>query len=306
MRIQPLWRLSLFACLLALASLPVLPTRTGAETILNDSAVLKPFEHHVWNEVLNRFVDNDSQVQWLYLRASPERLNQYLSQLQRVSPDSHPTFFPTWQHRLAYWINAHNALMLRIGLNHYPPAQLTAGNGPEQATGKTDWLLLPDWLKEPRYTLGNEPYSIFKLQEKLLKEFYFAPEAYLALTTLTVGSPPLRKPGYSAKTLETDLKQQAERFLQSANAVAVDGGCQQLRLSAHIMRFAPGIVQYLQAEKYRQQPQVQQWLRPYLPAAQQQVLLTQPGCLTRQAVGLPMNWQWIPVWMPVETTLPDG
>ena len=46
------------------------------------------------------------------LAADHEPLDRFVKAMARTSPDSHPDLFPTEDDRLAYWMNAYNALML--------------------------------------------------------------------------------------------------------------------------------------------------------------------------------------------------
>ena len=45
---------------------------------------------------------------------SPYNINEYLDFIKNVSPQSHPKLFPTQSDKLAYWINAYNALVIKL------------------------------------------------------------------------------------------------------------------------------------------------------------------------------------------------
>src|SRR5207249_1926563 len=64
-------------------------------------------------------------VDYAKLQLDQELLDEYLAELARVSPDSHPHLFPTEDDRLAYWINAHNACALRGVIRWNRPADFT-------------------------------------------------------------------------------------------------------------------------------------------------------------------------------------
>ncbi|MEM0952034.1 MAG: DUF547 domain-containing protein [Cyanobacteria bacterium P01_H01_bin.74] len=74
----------------------------------------------MWAGLLKRSTTSNGKVFWRELKLSPERLNQYLDQLAWVSPQQTPTYFKKPLQKKLYWINAHNALMLRLVLDHYP------------------------------------------------------------------------------------------------------------------------------------------------------------------------------------------
>ena len=103
-----------FVCLLLVVFVFLLALPAHAGQVLNDSFVAKPLSHHLWQEVLSQHVTTEGEVDFTGLRAHPRRLNQYLDQLARFSPDSHPDYFPSYHAKLAYWLNAHNAIALRL------------------------------------------------------------------------------------------------------------------------------------------------------------------------------------------------
>src|SRR4051794_1671515 len=67
------------------------------------------FPHERFGLVLDKVVSPDGLVDYAKLQLDQELLDEYMAELARVSPDSHPHLFPTEEDKLAYWINAHNA-----------------------------------------------------------------------------------------------------------------------------------------------------------------------------------------------------
>ena len=65
-----------------------------------------------FDALLKRYVEENGTVRYGALRMDLAPLSRFVDQIGAVSPDSHPALFPTRAHRLAYWINAYNALVL--------------------------------------------------------------------------------------------------------------------------------------------------------------------------------------------------
>ena len=173
-------------CLLLVVFVFLLALPAHAGQVLNDSFVAKPLSHHLWQEVLSQHVTTEGEVDFTGLRAHPRRLNQYLDQLARFSPDSHPDYFPSYHAKLAYWLNAHNAIALRLILNAYPVASLDQ---------------IPGLYQNPRYYLGGKSYSLWAIRDRLAREFFLRPQAFFALSVMSESSPRLSSQAYSVEKL---------------------------------------------------------------------------------------------------------
>lgn len=234
--------------LLGLAVLTLLTGAALAGKILNDALVSNPFSHRVWQDVINSAVDSAGNVDFIKLRANPDRINEYLDQLAVVSPENRPDYFRNRSDELAYWINAHNALALRLVLDLYPIERL-----PEGLTFETN----------NRYELGGLPYSLLQIRGRLQARFPNRPEALLALTRYTLDSPPLAHLVYEGPQLPRQLEVQAVRVLLPHPA-SESGDCP--ALSPQLTDAEESFLKAAQNRWMGGQPQ--NWndiLRPYLP-----------------------------------------
>lgn len=208
-------RLLAFLIVFGLLALP----SSQAGKVLNDALVTRPFGHHVFQEVLTRHVTTDGVVHLVKLRADPHRLNQYLDQLAAVSPDSHPDYFLDRHEQLAYWINAHNAMALRQLLDVYPVEALP-----------------PGLENQPFYRLGGVPMSLAMLRHKIAAEFATHPQAWFALSDMTMDAPHLASQVYRGDRLPLQLLQQRENTIASGHLVRfVPGACMGLELSPYLL-----------------------------------------------------------------------
>jgi hypothetical protein len=252
MPVRPLILLCVTLCGLLLLP-PLIGQRSQAAQLVNDRFLTSPFNHRVWSEVLMENVTAEGDVDFIRLRATPKRLNDYLDQLAAVSPDSTPDLFPSWQDRLAYWLNAHNALALRLALNAYPAKNLK---------------LAKEFWTEKRYRLGGTLWNLEGIESRLVQEFSEWPQFAWAVSDMTVDTPPLLPEAYHAERLLKQMERQRERGLLATYQFQwAPDGCAVLYLPARFMRFGPMFLEYLENSQGLTQPTLGLYFYPQLPPA---------------------------------------
>ena len=83
-----------------------------------------------WTRVLSQFVDTSGRTNFEALAINREDLDLVVDYLGRVSPESHPEAFATRQQKLAYHINAYNALAMHAVIEAGIPEDFKKGQGP--------------------------------------------------------------------------------------------------------------------------------------------------------------------------------
>jgi hypothetical protein len=247
-------RVVVLAMLLGLLAvdLPAWPGR-----VLNDHLVTNPFSHHIWQEVLSEHVDGEGHVDFNRIRAYPRRMNEYLDQLAAASPDSRPALFPNNQARMAYWINAHNALALRLVLDRYPVKRLEG---------------IPGFRRNARYKLGGVPYSIEALQDKIAQTYYWNPAICCGLSDLSLGSPPLLNQAYRPDALEGQLLRRAENFIRAPGHVTLSAPCGTITLSPVFRQFRRPLTRYVREEAGDREGGLAAFIKLYLEPERQALL----------------------------------
>lgn len=222
-----------------------------AKRVLNDHFVTRPFDHHIFQEVLSRYVSADGEVALDKLRAKPKRLNQYLDQLAAVSPETHPDYFPARDDALAYWINAHNAIALRLILDAYPV---------------TDLSMLSGFDDTARYRLGGRTYSLQDIRRRIATGFPHRSMAFFALSDLTYTDPPLLNQAYEGHLLAGQLAAQTRMYFQQPGSLSItdDGNCPVLVLGPTLGRYAVPIMQSMNARRLKGKSSLVDFVKPYL------------------------------------------
>lgn len=169
----------------------------GRERISIDAVNHAPFD-----ALLQKYVDTEGLVayrRWKDNAADLFALDDYLAELGRADPDAAATSAG----RLAFWINAYNALTLKGVLMKYP---LTSIKDVVSHTpgGYNVWrdLLLP---------VGGADYSLDNIEHDVLRKLG-EPRIHFAIVCAAKGCPPLRHRAYTTAGLDEQLADNARRF----------------------------------------------------------------------------------------------
>jgi hypothetical protein len=188
-------RLIISMAVLGLAAIGCTKLDAWAGRVLNDVFVTHPFRHRIWQDVLTQNLGPHGTVDFARLIISPRRLNEYLSLLEIVSPENDPQAFPTRDDQAAYWINAHNAIALRLIISRFPAASAKQ---------------VPDLETSKRYKLGGVAYSLPEIRKKALS-LNPSPAIACTMTNYTLGAPPLLPRAYEGQILKP-LSRQAQQM----------------------------------------------------------------------------------------------
>ena len=144
-----------------------------------------------WSRVLDRYVNDQGQVDFRGLAGNSADLNAYVDYIARVSPVSAPQSFPTREARMAYYINSYNALamfnVVRMGI-------------PESLNGLTKLRFF--WLNQ--FQVGGELMSLYSLENRIIRPMGDE-RVHFALNCMSVGCPRLPRKPFAAARLEEQL-----------------------------------------------------------------------------------------------------
>ena len=155
------------------------------------------FPNALFGRLLDKVV-TDGLVDYAAVSVDEALLEDYLAEVARVSPESHPHLFPTEPDGLAYWINAHNACALRGVLRFNRPASL------KEIAHRFD--------SETTYVVGGKNLSLNAMRSIAYKRFTDA-RVHFALVKARRGGPPLQKEPWEPADLDARLEAAARVFL---------------------------------------------------------------------------------------------
>lgn len=163
-----------------------------------------------WGRVLERFVDDRGRVDFQGLRAHPADLDAVVAHVAREAPAGAPGS----DERLAYWIDAYNALAMYNVLH--------AGVPP---SSKARFF----WLRE--LLVDGEPISLYDLENDVIRPLG-EPRVHFALNCMVRSCPRLPREPFRRGALEPRLAAAAREFVDDPRHVAVDAESGVVRLSA--------------------------------------------------------------------------
>ncbi|HKB16913.1 MAG TPA: DUF547 domain-containing protein, partial [Planctomycetota bacterium] len=176
--------------------------------------------HVGWDQALREFV-KEGLVDYAGFKARDGSLRGYLEGLASIPADKFDAL-PRAE-RLAYWINAYNAFTVRLILDHYPVKSIKDIGGLFRSPFKKEFIALPN--------LRRELLSLDDIEHGILRPQFADPRVHFAIVCASKGCPPLRSEAYRAEVLETQLDDQARRFLADPGKNRVDVEAKTLHLS---------------------------------------------------------------------------
>lgn len=183
------------------------------------TANARAFDHGPLDRVLSAFVDDAGNVDYAGLKADRAELDAYVDSLAAVSPDSDPDRFPTREARLAYWINAYNALVLRGVIDAYPVRSVK------------DIKMLSGFFNRTWFTVGGESLTLNGIEHDVIRDRFDEPRIHAAINCASVGCPVLERTAFFPETLDARLETVMRKFLNEDRNVTVDADRRTVTLS---------------------------------------------------------------------------
>ena len=170
------------------------------------------FAYDDWNAVLESYVDDNGLVDYQGLRANRQALDRFIALIESTGPESDPEAFPTREHRLAYYINAYNAQVIRGVLELSPDADTVWGF---TGTGYGFFVRL-------KVRVDGETMSLKALEDDLIRDGFKDPRIHAALNCASVGCPKLPRVAFSPDRLDEQLDAEMTKFVGEERNCSID------------------------------------------------------------------------------------
>ncbi|MBL4844993.1 MAG: DUF547 domain-containing protein [Planctomycetes bacterium] len=168
-----------------------LPSQSTSTTATSDSL------HAPFSALLQRYVNSRNEVDYAGWKANDEQaLKKYVAALAAVDPAG----LGNQAERMAYWINAYNAVTLKAMLEFHP-IQSIKDKVSESFNVWDD------------YGFGPKKLSLNTIEHKLLRPMG-DPRIHAAVNCASTGCPPLRAEAYLASTLDAQLTDNTRTWLR--------------------------------------------------------------------------------------------
>ncbi len=161
----------------------------------------EPSIHETWNDLLKKHVSSTGKVDYKGFKADLDILDTYIRSLN----DNAPSESASKNDRLAYWINAYNAVTVRLIVSNYPITSITKIDG-----GKT-WDV-------KRYSNGSKKLSLNDIENNILRPMGDA-RVHFALNCAAKSCPPIYNEAFTAENVNKLLEQRTKQFVNSSRMV---------------------------------------------------------------------------------------
>ncbi len=181
----------------------------------SDEESTEMIDHQTYAEILQRYLNNEHESginRFAYKKVSPEdkdKLNNYIAELTAIDIREYNK-----DEQMAYWINLYNALTIEVILRKKPLFSiLTTGNG---LLSKGPWDDVVATIDDVELTLND-------IEHRILRPIWNDYRIHFAVNCASIGCPNLQGVPFLAKTLETQLEQGANDYLNHPRGLKFKG-----------------------------------------------------------------------------------
>lgn len=199
-----------------------------------------------WDQMLRQYVDEQGRVNYqTWQIEAAEKLAAWLTETAQISLQN----YPEPEQQLALWLNLYNALVIAQVLKQYPIASIRP-----TVLGVPNWLAFFQFFARTVYGLDGQPYSLNAIEHGTIRPQFKDPRIHFALVCAAVGCPLLRNEAYLPEQVQTQLTEDADRFINHPQKVRYDAETQMLYCSQifkwyrqDFLQVAPSIPAFVQS-----------------------------------------------------------
>ncbi|MBM3464617.1 MAG: DUF547 domain-containing protein, partial [Armatimonadetes bacterium] len=177
-------------------------------------------------------------------RTDAAALDEYVASLATARPDA-----MTPAERLAFWLNAYNALVI---------SAIVKGVAPQEAAGRAAFFY------GRKFDVAGRSRTLIDIENNVIREVFRDPRIHFALVCGSKGCPLLRPSAYAGDSLDAVLDEETRRFINDPSRVKLDRDRRVVRVSS--------IFQWYRKDFAGSDQALLQYLARYLPAEDQQAL----------------------------------
>ena len=207
------------------------------------------FGYNDYAIVLKNYVDEKGMVNYKELKGHRQRLDAFVSAMANLDPSTYRDW--SEKQKIAFWINAYNALVLKTIIDHYPikPSLFMVAIFPSPSIRHISGVF--DRLPS---TVMGRPMVLNDIEHETLRKNFNEPRIHVSLVCASIGCPPLRGEPFEGEELDTQLADQARRFLSSPRNFRIDRSRKKVYLSSIFKWFGKDFVRsYGTDEKFERQ-----------------------------------------------------
>lgn len=185
------------------------------------------FSYGDYASVLDAYVDDDGFVNYASLKKDRRALDRFAESMWTLNRD----VYDAWDEpeKIAFWINAYNALTLVLIVDHYPirSSMLRGFIWPKNSIRQ-----IPGAWKKVEFDVMDEKITLDHIEHGILRHDFAEARIHMALVCAARSCPVLRGEPYRGDVLESQLTDQSRIFLGDPKKFAIDRRDGKVRISA--------------------------------------------------------------------------
>ena len=160
--------------------------------------------HTTWNQLLKKHVSDQGKVDYLGFKKDLTELNAYLDWLSKCKPSE------TWSkdQLMAFWINAYNALTIKLIVDRYPISSIKDIYSP--------WNIKV-------ITIANKTLSLNNIEHDILRKMG-DPRIHFGIVCASISCPKLQNEAFNTQNTNRLLNKASKEFLADStkNELTID------------------------------------------------------------------------------------
>jgi len=169
------------------------------------------FDHAPLARVLNEYVDERGNVDYSGLHKNRKVLDEYVALLANSGPETTPEHFQTQEQKLAFYLNAYNALVIDGVLDR----------GPEKTSVWRGLISGYTFFVRMRVVVDGQETNLKSLEDDLIRAGFRDPRIHAAINCASISCPRLRKEVFVADYLDAQLDAAMREFVNDQRNVRV-------------------------------------------------------------------------------------
>jgi len=174
-----------------------------------------------FDRILKHYVLDNGTVQYAALKGGLDPLARFVQQIGAVSPDSHPSLFPTRAHKLAYWLNTYNAWVLWAMAKEYP----------EKKDRLSSLIGRYHFFMRIKFKAGGRDFSLNEIETNAIRRQFHEPRIHFAIVCASRSCPWLSREAFTGERLEEQLEARTRLFLNQMRNIRFNSAQREVSLS---------------------------------------------------------------------------
>ncbi|MDP5157964.1 MAG: DUF547 domain-containing protein [Flaviramulus sp.] len=166
------------------------------EPMIGSENNLEVFNHKEFSTLLKEYISENGDINYKGIKKDYKNLKNYISNLGQNIPDI------SWykEDKLAYWINAYNALTIDLIIQNYPIKSIKDIKNP--------------W-DQRLWKFGKKWYNLSDIEHQILRKMD-EPRIHFAIVCASYSCPKLQNKAFTASNLDAQLTKVTKEFLNDS------------------------------------------------------------------------------------------